>query len=90
MDDASLTERLHRIEQDIRDLQDKDLADIRQELRTRYMDKYQMMSEYISRKENEAYLQKASQLKREWPVIVAGVVVGICAVAGVILQAIGH
>lgn len=90
MDDASLTERLHRIEQDIRDLQDKDLADIRQELRTRYMDKYQMMSEYISRKENEAYLEKASQLKREWPVILAGVVVGICAVAGVILQAIGH
>lgn len=90
MDDASLTERFHRIEQDIRDLQDKELAEIRQELRTRYMDKYQMMNEYISRKENEKYLEKVSQLKREWPVIVAGVVVGICAVAGVILQAIGH
>jgi hypothetical protein len=64
--------------------------DLREELHIRYLDKYQTMNEYLSRRENEKYLDKMVEQKRQWPIVVGGVVVAASSVVSVILQVIGH
>lgn len=67
--DEDAREVEHRLKQEIRNL--------REELTKNYITKYEIMAEYLSRKENEQMIDKASQRKREWPVIVAGAVVSL-------------
>lgn len=83
MDETELkTYRLERVE--------KDLKDIRDEIHNQYLNKYQLMTEYITRLENEKTIERASRNKREWPVIAGAVVVAFASLGSLILQAIGH
>jgi hypothetical protein len=97
MDVDAIEVRVTRLEQDVIDIRNKELESLRTDLRKDYLNKYQLMNEFITRKENEnlvlkrnAELENAGKIRREWPLIIGGCVVGISSVVSVILQAIGH
>jgi hypothetical protein len=71
--------RLYRIEQ--LELQ---LAQLRLELHDEYLDRSQMMNEYVPRAE---HLRHAQQ-RREWPVIAATVAMAVTSLANILILAL--
>lgn len=80
--------RIQKLESDLVHLRNGEIGELRDELHNRYLDKYQLMSEYLSRKENERALEKAARSKREWPVILAGVCVALTSISSLLLQVV--
>lgn len=79
MDDPGRDDiRLYRIER-----LEQLLAELRLELRDEYLDRAQMMNEYIPRSEHLRHQQQ----RREWPVIAATVVMGLTSLVGILEQA---
>ena len=74
-------------------MQDKALKELREELHGEYLNKYQLMTEFVTRKDNEnqilrrkAELESEQRTRREWPVILAGAAVAATSVVSLIIQ----
>jgi hypothetical protein len=86
MDEEAIDVRITRLEQDILDLRTKELEALRRTLKDEYLNKYQLMNEYITRKDNENHILRNARERREWPVIVAGVVVSLTSIISLIVE----
>lgn len=89
-DQDVLAYRIGLLETALEQLRSNDIGQLRAELHTDYLNKYQLQNEYLSRMENQRYIEATQKRKREWPVIAAGLLVACASVGSLILQAIGH
>jgi hypothetical protein len=62
-------------------LLERELDELRTELRASYLNKDQLMNAYLSR----ADVERSATKRREWPMIVAAIVMGACSVVTVIV-----
>lgn len=65
---------------------EKQIEALENRLKSEYLNKYQLMSEYLSREENLRAIREQRQERREWPVIIGGAVIAACTLANLILQ----
>lgn len=73
--------RLYRIE-----LLEQSLGQLRQELREEYLDRAQMLNEYIPRAEHLRHQEE----RRQWPVVGATIAMTLTSIGNLILAIVAH